>query len=646
MFRFGLNGKRLLLILTDGLGMNLAVYAALLARFEGQVPEVFLRAYLEAAIPYTLASLVVYFLSGLYHRAWKYASLPEGLLLVRSTLAGSLILALLVLFPAGAGFPRSVLILGWIFTLMAVSASRLTGRALANILAREGRAAPSRRRTILVGAGDAGAMVARELAKHPEIPFQPVGFLDDDPAKKGMRVFGLPVLGTRQDLEAVILSQSAAEVIITMPSAPAGVIREILATCSHLQIKPKILPGVYELLNGAVTVNLIREVSLEDLLGRRPVEINLAEVSDHLRGERILVTGAGGSIGSELCRQVADFHPSCLLLLGHQENEIFEIQLELQAVHPDLECHAVIADIRDRSKIESVFRKLAPAVIFHAAAHKHVHLMEASPDEAVKTNVLGTRNVIAAATGAGARKVVLVSTDKAINPIGVMGLSKRVAELLIQQPRGAGVPGGEEEEEGDEATTFVAVRFGNVLGSRGSVVEVFRKQIARGGPITVTHPGMTRYFMTISEAVRLLIQASAFAEDGAIYALEMGSPINIMDLARNLIRLSGLNPERDIPIVFTGPRPGERLEEPSPTPVGSEPTRHPKIFKIRAPRVGPDRLAQAMDILEAGAAMEDGETLVRRMEELALEAEAGVEAKAKAEAAKPIGGRTLERERV
>ncbi|MBI2873743.1 MAG: polysaccharide biosynthesis protein, partial [Firmicutes bacterium] len=236
MFRFGLNGKRVLLILADGLGMNLAVYAALLARFEGQVPEVFLRAYLEAAIPYTLASLVVYFLSGLYHRAWKYASLPEGLLLVRSTLAGSLILALLVLFPAGAGFPRSVLILGWIFTLMTVSVSRLAGRILANILVHEGRAVSSRRRTILVGAGDAGAMVARELAKHPEIPFQPVGFLDDDPAKKGMRVFGLPVLGTRQDLEAVILSQSAAEVIITMPSAPAGVIREILATCSHLQI--------------------------------------------------------------------------------------------------------------------------------------------------------------------------------------------------------------------------------------------------------------------------------------------------------------------------------------------------------------------------------------------------------------------------
>ncbi len=619
-------GQALVLLAADALLLNAAAVLAYLIRFEGDPPGRYLDQYEAVAVPFTLLSLVGFHLSGLYSRLWRYASVDEVFTVLKGTTASAAVLAALAYgLPAAAqatgwtalaatrGFPRSVVILTWLLSTVLVGGLRFSirlSRRVARVwrdgflsIGKNSDSSRGGRRVLIVGAGDAGALVARELTKHAELGYELVGFLDDNPRKQGLRVHGLPVLGTRRDLPDVVARLGVQEVLIAMPSAPGRVIREIVEACRELPVKVKTLPGMYELVDGKVAVSQIRDVQIEDLLGREPVEIDLEEIAGYLRGRRVLVTGAGGSIGSELCRQVARFQPEELLLLDHSENGLFEVSLELEHRFPDLRRRLLVADIRDRAKIDRLFGQHRPQVVFHAAAHKHVPLMEEHPDEAVKTNVFGTKNVAEAALRHGTRRFVLISTDKAVNPTSVMGATKRVAEMIVQ------ALDAERRERDPDGTRFVAVRFGNVLGSRGSVVPIFKEQIARGGPVTVTHPEMRRYFMTIPEAVQLVIQAGAMGEGGEIFILDMGEPVRILDLAENLIRLSGFEPGVDIPIVFTGPRPGEKLFEEL-LAEGEETLRtpHPRILRGRTGDVDDACLQREIEhllaVLQGGAGSE------------------------------------------
>lgn len=555
-------------LLADAVLVNLSVVLALSIRFDGAIPDKYWSLYVPwLAIGRTVLMGLVFYLGGLYQSLWSYASVREFLGVAYAVTLNSLPFAVVVFTRIVPGFPRSVVILSWVLDIVLVAGLRFLARVRREAMNKSepnGSSKPGRR-TLIVGAGEAGAMVARELYRHDELGYTPVGFVDDDPKKQGLRVAGLPVLGTRDALARLIRDQQIDEAIIAMPSAPGKVIREIHQACQG-RVRSRTLPEVYELIGGRVSISQIRDVQIDDLLGREEIRLNLDEISSYLRGERVLVTGAGGSIGSELCRQIARFRPESLLLLGNEENSIYEIEHELRYYFPRLSLIPIIANIRDRVRMNHVYATYRPTVVFHAAAHKHVPLMEAHPEEAVKNNVTGTRICAELARDYGVKRFVLISTDKAVNPTNVMGATKRVAEMIVQRLNGAG-------------TRFMAVRFGNVLGSRGSVVPLFKEQIARGGPVTVTHPDIMRYFMTIPEAVSLVIQAGAIGQGGEVFVLDMGEPIRILDLAENLIRLSGREPGREIPIVFTGLRPGEKMfEELLTAEEGTTATQHKRIF--------------------------------------------------------------------
>jgi FlaA1/EpsC-like NDP-sugar epimerase len=415
---------------------------------------------------------------------------------------------------------------------------------------RRGGVEGARVSTLIVGAGAAGSMVAREMAARPDEGYTVVGFLDDDASKLGTEVAGAPVLGRIGDLVAVAGEHDVGQIVIAIPSAAGRTIREVVRLCEEAHCPFMIVPGVWEIILGDVTINQIREVQLDDLLGRETVTLDTGEMTAYLEGRSVLVTGAGGSIGSELARQVASFGPGKIVLMGRGENSIFEIDQELSIEHTRLEREPIIGSVTDAVAVEKAFEEHRPDIVFHAAAHKHVHLMEYFPEEAIRNNVTGTATLVDAAIRHGADRLVMLSTDKAVRPHGVMGASKRLAELMLLE-RAAGNPG----------TKLVAVRFGNVLGSRGSVVPMFREQIRRGGPVTVTHPDVTRYFMTIREAAMLVLEAGLLGEGGEIFVLDMGDPIRIAELAEHLIRLSGMEPGRDIAVEFRGLRPGEKLHE-------------------------------------------------------------------------------------
>ncbi len=565
--------------------VNVCVLLGLMLRFDGALPDRYLGIYAQFVFPYSTLSLLVFFLNGLYHRLWQFASIGELWVILRAVLMQSMLFAALVLwYPAARGFPRSVVIFTGALVLLAVGGFRLLWRMTRYLdSVTRGRGA-GHRRVLIVGAGEAGATVVKELRNHPEVGMFPVGIVDDDPRKRGLRLHGVKVIGCVEELPKLAEEHDPNEVVFAIPSAPPSKLREVMGHCQRLGLKLKTMPGLYELLGGRVTVDHIRPVQLEDLLGRKPVELNLEQIAGYLGNQTVLVTGAGGSIGSELCRQVARFRPELLVLLDHDENGVFETALTLDADMPDVRKKIVIADIRDRTKIAHVFATYKPSITFHAAAHKHVPLMEEHPDEAIKTNVLGTRNVAEAAREHGCKHFVLISTDKAVNPTSVMGASKRLAEITVLGMNGD-----------DCGTRFVAVRFGNVIGSRGSVVPIFQAQIARGGPVTVTHPEMTRYFMTTPEAVQLVIQAAAMGKGGEIFALDMGEPVKIVDLAENMIRLSGYEPGKDIPIVFTGIRPGERLSESVFSGAESlSPTAHPRIWQADGLSGQPEHIGQLL----------------------------------------------------
>jgi FlaA1/EpsC-like NDP-sugar epimerase len=470
---------------------------------------------------------------------------------------------------SGPALPRSVPILDLILTLIVTTGCRLSVRFAQHIKVGKANGVHAQQGVIIVGAGEAGGMVARELRANPQIGLYPVAFLDDDPAKIGNQVHGIPVLGTRKDLVQVAGDHGVREVIIAMPTAPGSVMREIKDAGVYAGLHMRTVPGIFDIISGKVAVSQLREIDIADLLRRKPVETDRKAVREIVHGATVLVTGAGGSIGSEICRQVAKFGARELILVGHGENSLFDIQNELRDTRPLVELVPVVADIRDAARISRVFDTYRPAVVFHAAAHKHVPLMELNPEEAVTNNVVGTRNVLAAAEATAVSRFVFISTDKAVNPVNVMGATKLLAETLVH------------ESAVRTGRPYVSVRFGNVLASRGSVVPLFKAQIGKGGPVTVTHPEMCRYFMTIPEAVQLVLQAAALGTGGETFLLDMGEPVKIVDLAKDMIQLSGLEVGADIDIVFTGLRPGEKIfEELYSSSEEFERTEHEKIFRL------------------------------------------------------------------
>ncbi|QHW34311.1 polysaccharide biosynthesis protein [Paenibacillus rhizovicinus] len=501
----------------------------------------------------------------LHRRIWQYAGVGELMAILTAAAVTGIVPFLLVNALYGWKLPNLLLLHHLTAMIFLMAGPRLMWRAFCDRFGT--RCRKDSKRALIIGAGSCGSLIAKELLQNEIARTVPVGFIDDDPYKRRLSLYGLPVFGSRSDIAKVTEREAIDEIIIAMPSASKAQISAVINVCKGTKARLKIVPDLNEIMQGRGSASRVRDVSVEDLLGRDPIRTDLEHIANYVEGKTVLVTGAGGSIGSELCRQIAPFAPKKLLLLGHGENSIYSIEMELLSTFPGLVIETVIADVQDRKRMEDVFAKHLPQVVFHAAAHKHVPLMERNPSEAIKNNVFGTKNVAECADQFGAERFVFISTDKAVNPTSIMGTTKRIAEMYIQSL------------DKHSATKYVAVRFGNVLGSRGSVIPRFKDQILKGGPVTVTHPEMVRYFMTIPEAVQLVIQAGAFAQGGEIFILDMGKPVKIYDLAADLIRLSGFEPHVDIDIQFSGIREGEKLyEELLTSEEGLSSTKHDRIF--------------------------------------------------------------------
>lgn len=525
---------------------------------------------------------MIYF--GLYRRMWQYASIGEIVSIFKAIVIGAIISYVVALLLLPARVPFGVEVRAMETILVLVGGVRFLWRVFHNDRINY---KDTETHAIIVGAGNCGMLIAKEMMGPSFAQTKIVGFIDDDNNKYHMSILGLPVLGNRYDLPRLVKEKHIHEIIIAMPSVSRTEISEIINLGKTTGAKLKIIPALNDLISGKISVKKLRDVSVEDLLGREPIVADLNGILGYVHNKTVMVTGAGGSIGSELCRQVAPFAPDKLLLLGHGENSIYTIEMELRKKFPELEIVTVIADVQDRSRLMDVFRTFRPHVVFHAAAHKHVPLMERNPSEAIKNNVFGTRNVADGADRFGAERFVMISSDKAVNPTSVMGATKRIAEMYVQSLNTT------------SQTKFSAVRFGNVLGSRGSVIPAFKQQIAAGGPVTVTHPEMVRYFMTIPEAVQLVIQSGSFAKGGEVFVLDMGEPVKILTLAEDLITLSGFEPYKDIDITFSGIREGEKLYEELLTDeenLGS--TQHDRIFIGRPNVVSQNQLELEFKRLE------------------------------------------------
>lgn len=542
-------------------------YLAFWLRFDGVIAA---RewAVFQAMLPWLVLSRVVtFFPFRLYEGLWRYTGIWDLSHIILAVVTSTAIFSVIV--RAGFGlveYPRSIFILDSLVLICLMGGSRLSRRIRREMTRRKGQT-----RVLIFGAGDAGEMIVRDMQKNPSFDYDPVGFVDDDPRKIGQRIHGVRVLGSREDLPDIITAQRPHEVLVAMPRADASVIRGVVKALEPFKTPITTLPKLEDILDGRLAVSQIRSLSIEDLLPRAPVGLDTRNLRTLLEGRRVMVTGAGGSIGSELCRQIAALRPELLVMYERYENSLYAIETELADKALGIRLQPVLGDVTDRARLDGLLAAVRPHVVFHAAAHKHVPLVEANVCEAVKNNVIGTRTVAEAAGRHGVERFILISTDKAVNPSSVMGATKRVAELTIQTIGG------------QSGTCYAAVRFGNVLGSNGSVVPRFLDQIKAGGPVTVTHPQMRRYFMLISEAVQLVLQAASLGQGGTLYVLDMGEQVKLVDLARNLIRLSGFVPEQDIPITYTGPRPGEKLweelvgEEEVVEPSGAE-----RILRVRS----------------------------------------------------------------
>lgn len=541
--------RMVVLLLVDICVIQFSSFMGLWMRFDMRlqsIPENYRMAAVKYAIPYTLITLVVFYVFRMYSSMWSVAGVREACHIVFACVLTSLCqIAGMTMLQLNV--PRSYFAISFIILTGCEGLVRLSYRIYRSLFKRYGEVSESR--ILIVGAGTSGSIILKEIETSQFAHGRVACFVDDDKNKIGKFLNGVPIAGNRYDIPQLVEKYKVDKIYVAAPSAPAKEIKKILEICRETNCQLKILPGIFQLLNGDVSVSKLREVQIEDLLGRDPIRVNLDEIMGYVSNKVILVTGGGGSIGSELCRQIASHNPKQLIIVDIYENNAYDIQQELRRTYPELDLVVLIGSVRNTHRMNSIFEQYRPQIVYHAAAHKHVPLMEDSPNEAVKNNVFGTYKTAKAASRYGAERFVLISTDKAVNPTNIMGASKRMCEMVIQMLNK------------ESKTDFVAVRFGNVLGSNGSVIPLFKKQIAEGGPVTVTHPDIIRYFMTIPEAVSLVLQAGSYAKGGEIFVLDMGEPVKILDLAKNLIRLSGYVPNEDIMIEFTGLRPGEKLYE-------------------------------------------------------------------------------------
>ncbi len=609
----------IMLALDSGLVMA-AYLVAFLLRFEGQVPAGEWVNF-KTTLPYIVPlKLILFGTFGLYRGMWRYTSLVDLFNILKTTLISNAILALFILFTYQyKGFPRSVFILDWILTFIFISGIRaavrllLTAkegklRSLWRIISWRGKESRQRppKRLLIIGAGDTGEKMLRETKENPRLNYEAIGFLDDNPNKKGMRIHGVPVLGPVGRIMDLAYNDEFDEILIAIPSATARQMRRIVEFCDATGLKCRTTPALGELIDGKVSLKTIREISFEDLVVRDEVHLNQEEIARYLNQKRVLVTGAGGSVGSELIRQICRFHPQAAALVEMNELNLYRMEMECRQRFPYVNVANYLVDIRRKEALDRTFREFKPQVVFHAAAYKHVPIQERYPWEAVYNNVIGTRNLVEISLEAGVDRFVLVSSDKAVRPANVMGATKRLAEMMV------------ECINGNSKTRFMAVRFGNVIGSSGSVIPLFQEQIARGGPVTVTHPDIIRYFMSVSEAAQLILQAGAMGKGGEIFLLDMGKPVRILDMARDLIRLHGYEPEADIPIQFIGLRSGEKLyEELITAEEGIVTTSHEKIMVLRGNHTwNPKILNDHIDELLAVTREYDGLSIKRKLQDL------------------------------
>lgn len=572
--------------------------------------DTLLGVYLPSTITYTTLSVGVLFAVEIFFRlpwrSWRASSMNDLYHLFKAVfIYGLFIAAIMFLFGDDYRVPRSITLIDPVLTFLVMGAMRFAARTLSETNSTRAHTSPPKR-VLIAGAGEAGVMIAREMTRHPEAGLQPQGFVDDDPSKKRAVFAGIPVCGSIDDIPAVVQDRGIEEVLISIPSASGALVRRIVELSRKAEVPHRIIPGIYEVLSGAVNISHIRDVDVADLLGREQVTLDMEAITRYLSGKRIMVTGAGGSIGSEIVRQLTRFFPEEIILVGRGENSLFELQMELKDISPQIAYRLVVADVQNRPKMAQLMKRYSPQVVFHAAAHKHVPLMEANADQAIINNVGGTRNVAELALENGVEHFVNISTDKAVNPTSIMGASKRIAEMIVRQCA----------SRAGEGQSFVSVRFGNVLGSRGSVIPVFKQQIANGGPVTITHPDMKRYFMTIPEAAQLVLQAASLTNNGTVFVLDMGKPVLIRELAEDLIHLSGYQPYEDIDIVYTGLRPGEKLfEEILTAEEGTTATTHTKIYIANQGEIGED-FSNKLEHLLKTAAKNDRDEIFRTIKQM------------------------------
>ena len=555
-----------------------AVYISVFGfRFEWIIPAQHLKQFWQFLPFIPFIRLICNYIFGMYQHLWQYFGIREMIGIIKSATAGSIIFILIVYLTGNASFPRSIFLFEWALIVIALGGVRFSRRFSQEITRIKNK---QMSRTLIIGAGDAGEMLVREMLRHPENGLLPVGFIDDNKSKWRARIHGIKVFGSREKIPEIVSGYEIDVIVLSIPSAQPKVLRELVDICTKTNAKIQIVPAIHEIIDGTVSISHVRQLKLEDLLGREPIVINDEEVAKLIADKNIMVTGAGGSIGSELCRQLAYYKPSMLYLVGHGENSIYKISNELSLKFPELKIIKIIVDIRHEIHLDSIFKEYQPRIIFHTAAHKHLPLMEENIKESISNNVIGTYILTKLAHKYNIERFVNISTDKAVNPVSIMGMTKRLAELIIQNQKSKNI------------TKFMTVRFGNVIGSRGSVIPLFEDQIRKGGPVTVTHPDMTRYFMTIPEAVQLVLQASILGNGSETFILDMGDPVNILELAKNMVRLSGFS-EEEISIVFTGVRNGEKIHEELIEPSQAhQSTKYAKIFVCQSCEVDLSALEQ------------------------------------------------------
>src|SRR3989344_314161 len=586
----------------------ISILLAFLMRFDGQIPPHYYQFIIRMAALAIIFTIPIFYFQRLYSFSWSYVSANEAISLFKASLISFLFLSIAIYisnyFPKFQNFPRSTIFISYILIFTLCGALRFSKKIYLHI--RGSSRLMEKERTLIVGAGDAGEQILRNMLSSAKNNYYPVGFVDDSNIKQGVKIHGLKVLGKISDLPRIIVNSEIRQLIIALPSASNKVIKQAVELGRSAGLKKiKIAPPMNEIIRGEVSLKNLKDVGVEDLLGRDPVGLDKKQIENFIKDNVVLITGAAGSIGSELTRQVAKFRPSKLVLLDQDETGIFAIAKEMQDKFPMLQMPSLIADIRDKEKMDAVFKEFHPQIVFHAAAYKHVPLMELQPDEAVKNNVFGTEILADISAEHGVEKFIFISTDKAVNPTSVMGATKRAGEMICQEHNQAG------------GAKFISVRFGNVLNSRGSVIPIFREQIRKGGPVEVTDPEMKRYFMLTSEACLLVMQAGAMGQGGEVFVLDMGKPVKILDLAREMIKLSGFEPDKDIAIVFVGIRPGEKLfEEILTAEEGTLVTQNQKIFMAKLSLINVGEFAEKLERLKESAIRNNKEEIIKNLKQM------------------------------